>query len=137
MSIKDSPTATATPVIPRQQTTDPVPAARPIPATRARGRYQLLAVLRITMGLTFLWAFVDKTFLHAEPVQMTVGPEDSDTLVSGHPQVRFVLQQGDDDVSVQFLGPGRNRESVGSSLDHTLHTAHPELMLRIFIDHAD
>ncbi len=62
MSIKDSPTATATPVIPRQQTTDPVPAARPTPATQGRGRYQLLAVLRITMGLTFLWAFLDKTF---------------------------------------------------------------------------
>ena len=61
MSIKDSPIATAPPVIPRQQTTDAVPATQHA-ATRGRGRYQVLAVLRITMGLTFLWAFLDKAF---------------------------------------------------------------------------
>jgi thiosulfate dehydrogenase [quinone] large subunit len=62
MSIKDSPTSTAKPVIPVQQTTDAVPATGPATATHGQGRYQVLAVLRITMGLTFLWAFLDKAF---------------------------------------------------------------------------
>jgi thiosulfate dehydrogenase (quinone) large subunit len=54
MSIQDTSTSTANPVTPVPQTAT-VPAA---PPTRDR----VLAVLRITMGLTFLWALLDKTF---------------------------------------------------------------------------
>jgi thiosulfate dehydrogenase (quinone) large subunit len=51
MSIKDI-SPTTTPV-----TQSPTPAH-----TTTTSRYQVLAVLRIIMGLTFLWAFLDKTF---------------------------------------------------------------------------
>jgi thiosulfate dehydrogenase (quinone) large subunit len=60
MSIKDTPAGTQKPVVPVQQHTDLVTAA-PV-AKDTAGRYQVLAVLRIVMGLTFLWAFLDKTF---------------------------------------------------------------------------
>jgi thiosulfate dehydrogenase [quinone] large subunit len=60
MSIKDTPAGAKKPAVPVQRTTEPVP-AEPI-ATGHAGRYQVLAVLRIVMGLTFLWAFLDKTF---------------------------------------------------------------------------
>ena len=61
MSLKDAPAAT--PKIPVQQTkqTAPTTAGRPVTYPRPTGA-QVLAVLRITMGLTFLWAFLDKTF---------------------------------------------------------------------------
>lgn len=70
MSIKDNPTSTRKPVIPVQQTTDPIP-AKPV-TTGTAGRYRFLAVLRIVMGLTFLWAFLDKTFGwgYATPAKM-------------------------------------------------------------------
>lgn len=60
MSIKDNPTSSKQPVIPVQQHQDPIP-AKPV-TTGTPGRFQVLAVLRIVMGLTFLWAFLDKTF---------------------------------------------------------------------------
>ncbi|HVV19163.1 MAG TPA: DoxX family membrane protein [Pseudonocardiaceae bacterium] len=55
MSIKENPASTEKPVVPVQRTPAPV-------AKGTEGRYQVLAVLRIVMGLTFLWAFLDKTF---------------------------------------------------------------------------
>lgn len=62
MSIQDTPTPSAKPTIPTQHT--PVPATTRTPEVTGdgRGRHQVMAVLRITMGLTFLWAFLDKTF---------------------------------------------------------------------------
>jgi len=60
MSIKDHPTSTRKPTVPVQQTGEPA-AATPV-TTATSGRYQVLAVLRIVMGLTLLWAFGDKTF---------------------------------------------------------------------------
>jgi len=61
MSIKDAPTGVAR--VPVQQNKDVAPAAeaRSVTVRRPTGA-QVLAVLRITMGLTFLWAFLDKTF---------------------------------------------------------------------------
>lgn len=63
MSIQDHAPATRTPNIPRQQT-DTAPAAHATAgsAIRTPTRMRVLAVLRIAMGLTFLWAFLDKTF---------------------------------------------------------------------------
>jgi thiosulfate dehydrogenase [quinone] large subunit len=58
MSVQDRGPTLATPFIPDQPQTRT--AERPRPATSARG--PALAVLRIVMGLTFLWAFLDKTF---------------------------------------------------------------------------
>jgi thiosulfate dehydrogenase [quinone] large subunit len=56
MSIKDARSPVATPVIPAQQSI--VSSHRSHDVTR----YRALAVLRIVMGLTFLWAFADKLF---------------------------------------------------------------------------
>ena len=53
MSIKDNAPAITTPLISHQVTTDTSPATV---------RLRVLAVLRVAMGLTFLWAFLDKTF---------------------------------------------------------------------------
>jgi thiosulfate dehydrogenase [quinone] large subunit len=53
MSIKDHAPTITTPLISHQVTTDTSPAT---------ARLRVLAVLRIAMGLTFLWAFLDKTF---------------------------------------------------------------------------
>jgi thiosulfate dehydrogenase [quinone] large subunit len=54
MSIKD----THTPIVPVQRTATPTPHER----LDTTARYRVLAILRIIMGLTFLWAFLDKTF---------------------------------------------------------------------------
>jgi thiosulfate dehydrogenase [quinone] large subunit len=64
MSIQDHAPATRTPNIPRQQTTDTAPATHTTVGSTLRtpARMRVLAVLRIAMGLTFLWAFLDKTF---------------------------------------------------------------------------
>ena len=61
MSIKDAPTGT--PRIPVQENKGvaPAPAGHGV-AYRSPAGGHVLAVLRITMGLTFLWAFLDKTF---------------------------------------------------------------------------
>jgi thiosulfate dehydrogenase [quinone] large subunit len=64
MSIQDHAPATRTPNISRQQTTDTAPVTHTTtgPTLRTPARMRVLAVLRIAMGLTFLWAFADKTF---------------------------------------------------------------------------
>jgi thiosulfate dehydrogenase (quinone) large subunit len=65
MSIKDNPIAAGKPVVPAQQSTEPAflgHGAAVTATAHPAGRYQVLAVLRILMGLTFLWAFLDKTF---------------------------------------------------------------------------
>lgn len=56
MTVQSTP-PTRTPVSPVGETTE----QREV-AVRPRGGPQLLAVLRILTGLTFLWAFLDKTF---------------------------------------------------------------------------
>lgn len=57
MSIKDVPTT-----IPTQQTDEPAVTGRQATTHEHLGRDRVMAVLRITMGLTFLWAFLDKAF---------------------------------------------------------------------------
>ncbi|MEV7098610.1 DoxX family membrane protein [Amycolatopsis sp. NPDC051045] len=58
MSVQDRGPSLTTPFLPDQPRTRTTEQARP--ASSARG--PALAVLRIVMGLTFLWAFFDKTF---------------------------------------------------------------------------
>lgn len=64
MSIQDHAPKTGAAAIPQQQTTTlsaaKAPAVQPIPTTTPADR--ALAVVRIALGLTFLWAFLDKTF---------------------------------------------------------------------------
>jgi thiosulfate dehydrogenase [quinone] large subunit len=58
MSVQDRGPSLTTPFIPDRP--EARTAERPQPVSSARG--SALAVLRIVMGLTFLWAFLDKTF---------------------------------------------------------------------------
>jgi thiosulfate dehydrogenase (quinone) large subunit len=59
MSIKDAHTPTARPVASGQQTATPAHEQR-VDAGQRPTRHRVLAALRIAMGLTFLWAFLDK-----------------------------------------------------------------------------
>jgi thiosulfate dehydrogenase [quinone] large subunit len=61
MSIQDRTHSTTSPAVPSQRTPEATPKVdRTSPAPRTGTR--VLAVLRIVMGLTFLWAFLDKMF---------------------------------------------------------------------------
>ncbi|HKN98556.1 MAG TPA: DoxX family membrane protein [Pseudonocardiaceae bacterium] len=62
MSIKDVIDSTAKPVTPTRQTSKPSGTPRPAVSHHGASRDRILAFLRITMGLVFLWAFLDKTF---------------------------------------------------------------------------
>jgi thiosulfate dehydrogenase [quinone] large subunit len=69
MSVQDHAPATSTPnTTPRPTTTQRVTTTTAptthaaSSATHTEGRMRVLAVLRVAMGLTFLWAFLDKTF---------------------------------------------------------------------------
>jgi len=57
MSIQQNPPKVGTPDIPRQHNPN-----RPATAPASTAAARALAVLRIALGLTFLWAFLDKTF---------------------------------------------------------------------------
>jgi thiosulfate dehydrogenase (quinone) large subunit len=60
MSVQDHAPTSTTPNTPRLPSTHTAPNRAPVTGTPAGLR--ILAVLRIAMGLTFLWAFLDKTF---------------------------------------------------------------------------
>lgn len=66
MAIKDSPSAPRKTDIPVQKVTENTPprhiTVEPTGNARIPALAQTMAVLRIIMGLTFLWAFLDKTF---------------------------------------------------------------------------
>ena len=66
MSIQDSPTASETVDVPEQRNTEKAPSrhivSEPTATVRISVAAQAMAVLRIIMGLTLLWAFLDKTF---------------------------------------------------------------------------
>jgi thiosulfate dehydrogenase [quinone] large subunit len=63
MSIQDRTRSTTSPAVPSQRTPETNPKVdRTSPAPRASTGTRVLAVLRIAMGLTFLWAFLDKMF---------------------------------------------------------------------------
>lgn len=62
MSINDVTSSTAKPVIPTRQASRPSGTPKPTVARHGASRDRVLAFLRITMGLVFLWAFLDKTF---------------------------------------------------------------------------
>lgn len=61
MSIQDQ-TLTTRPAVPIPRTTAPAPLEHTAARHATPLRTRVLAVLRIIMGLTFLWAFLDKTF---------------------------------------------------------------------------
>lgn len=100
MSIQDTSTPTANPVVPVQQTTATVPAARP--ATPARDR---VPAVRITMGLTLLWALPDKAFGPGYSTQLQTRGHRQQGV---HPAARAVHDVLDPllDLAEQFGQPG-------------------------------
>ncbi|WP_326952879.1 DoxX family membrane protein [Amycolatopsis sp. NBC_01286] len=85
MSVQDRSPSPTTPFIPSQTART---AERPKPGSSARG--PALAVLRIMMGLTFLWAFLDKLFglgYSTSPAQAWISGGSPTKGFLGHVQV--------------------------------------------------